>query len=212
MICRSTPCLLLLLSAVLLSRGSLVEAWRYGEDLSSTSGDDSSSEDGGAIVQAGRLGGVTNRASTCEQCTNIGGWRCDNLHDRNTPWCYQSSNRKLKKWVRKGFCLQKCAELGLPHPAHRNCCTSAHDVEEEDNDETNNDNNASDNGSEEDESTPRADTCAQCTDKVSNGMAKRGITCSDISDLGKRCLRYQRWVSQGWTDWDLCRKTCSDIG
>lgn len=84
-------------------------------------------------------------------------------------------------------------------------------MEEDDSDETS-DNDANDNDSGKDESTPRADACVQCTDKVSNGMAKRGMTCGDISDLGKRCMRYQRWVSQGWTDWDLCRKTCSDIG
>jgi hypothetical protein len=196
---------LLLLVVVFFCSSSLVQARSYGDKSSSTSGDDDS-EDGGA-VQAGRLGTTTttNRAAKCEQCTNIGGWRCDNIRGKNTPWCYQSSNRKLKKWIRRGFCLQKCAELGLPHPAHRNCCTSAHEAE--DDSKTGGDNE--DNGVD---STPRADTCAQCTDKVSRGMAKRGIACNDIGDLGKRCLRYQRWVSQGWTDWDLCRKTCSDIG
>ena len=70
------------------------------------------------------------------------------------------------------------------------------------------------NDNDEGDSTPRADACAQCTDKVSNGMARRGIACTDIdpADLGKRCLRYQRWFDQGWKDWDLCRKTCSDAG
>ena len=150
--------------------------------------------------------------ASCEECSNIGNWRCDNLDDDATPWCYQSSNPKLKKWLKKGWCIQRCAELGKPHPLHQNCCIdddSDSDVDVDvdvDVDDT--------NDNDEGDSTPRADACTKCADKVSSGMARRGIACADIdpADLGKRCLRYQRWFDQGWKDWDLCRKTCSKIG
>ena len=201
----TTPSILLLLALLLLHSNSLVQAWR-GDD--STSADDSS-EDGGA----GRLGSTTtsstattNRAGSCEACSNKGTWRCDNLHNDATPWCYQSKNPKLKKWLKKGFCIQRCAELGLPHPLHQNCCIDDDSDSNVDADDT--------NDNDEGDSTPRVDACTQCTDKVSSGMARRGIACADINpaDLGKRCLRYQRWFDQGWKDWDLCRKTCSDGG
>mmetsp|Transcript_22793 Transcript_22793/g.54071 ORF Transcript_22793/g.54071 Transcript_22793/m.54071 type:complete len:577 (-) Transcript_22793:112-1842(-) len=154
--------------------------------------------------------------ASCEECSNIGNWRCDNLDDDTTPWCYQSSNPKLKKWLKKGWCIQRCAELGKPHPLHQNCCIdddSDSDVDV-DVDDTNDSDNDNDNDNDEGDSTPRADACTKCADKVSSGMARRGIACADIdpADLGKRCLRYQRWFDQGWKDWDLCRKTCSKIG